>query len=60
LLVAALWLAGRHEESRETALRYLTLYPGSRAQRGQRQFTGPQTVWGQPFVQALVAAGVPP
>lgn len=57
LLVASLWMAGRHDESRESADNYLKLLPGARASDGQNVKAGQAAM--TPFVQALHEAGLP-
>ncbi len=60
LLTAALWLAGREDDARAAAARYLAVQPGASAGIRLRQSSGSPPVWRERFVQALVAAGVPP
>lgn len=60
LLIASLWLLGRHNEARLAASRYLAVHPQAVAQRGDRRFSGHQPVWGARFVHALTGAGLPP
>lgn len=60
LLTAALWLAERHEDARAAARRYLELQPGASAGIRLKQSRGSPPVWHDRFVEALVAAGVPP
>ena len=60
LLTAALWLVDQPDEARIAAKRYLEVQPGATAGIRQRQSVGTPPVWRERFVQALVAAGVPP
>lgn len=60
LLTAALWLAGRHEDARAAARRYLEVQPGASAGIRRAQSHGSLPVWHPAFVDALMAAGVPP
>lgn len=57
LLVASLWVAGRHDEAREAAANYRRLLPSARAGDGQNTSAGRPAI--TPFVQALHDAGLP-
>jgi adenylate cyclase len=60
LLVAALWLAGRHDDARSAVPRYLATQPQARALVRRKTPPGRQPVWWEVFGKALLAAGVPP
>lgn len=60
LLTAALWLDGRQADAQAAAQRYLALQPGATAGIRRAQSRGSLPVWHPQFVEALVAAGVPP
>lgn len=59
MLIAALWLAGRHDEARASATRYLELRPEARVSTRPLPVSGPQPVWGGEYHRALRAAGIP-
>lgn len=56
LLVAALWMAGRHDEARRSAATFLSLLPHARAADGPSASAQPAL---SPFTRALVEAGLP-
>jgi tetratricopeptide (TPR) repeat protein len=60
MLVAALWLAGRHEEAYAASRRYLAACPSARVGPQRPALPGPQPVWNGAFNGALTAAGLPP
>lgn len=60
LLVAALWLSGRHEKARALVPRYLEVQPRARVGEPRAGLRGDQPVWQGAFHDALAASGVPP
>lgn len=60
LLVGAQWLNGEREAARDTALRYLGLFPATRAGVTAERRLGHGQTWRADFEQALVGAGIPP
>jgi TolB-like protein/class 3 adenylate cyclase len=59
MLVGALWLRGRADDARAAAARYMDLLPAARAGAARRGLRGEQPVWGERFIAALRAAGLP-
>jgi adenylate cyclase len=59
LLVGALWLAGRHRDSRAAAQQYLALDTQARAVAGSRRAMESQDPWRVAFAGALRQAGLP-
>ena len=59
LLVGALWQAGRHDDARAAAQRYLALDPQARALAGSRGAMESKDAWRVLYVAALRQAGLP-
>jgi len=59
LLVGALWQAGRHDDARAAAQRYLALDPQARALAGSRGAMESKDSWRVAYVAALRQAGLP-
>jgi hypothetical protein len=56
-LIAALWQAGEQQAARDAAAHYQQVLPG--ANMGAPRSSSPEALLRSPFVQVLMAAGVP-
>jgi hypothetical protein len=59
LLIAALWLTGRHAEAREAAGKYVKMLPGFSLRQARRVSPIRGTPGQERFYEALRAAGLP-